>query len=258
MTTSIRAAATSTSCWGGKLVEPAGECRSNHDVICALAERLGAQHRGFDMTPREIVDWTLREVAAARSTSSIANEFLDVQPDFRTAHYLDGFGYRDRKFRFKPDWPKVPNANAGPVGPWREMPVAARPVGRCSTMSTPTYPFKLATLAVAQLPQLDLRGDPVLPQARGRPEVMINPADADRLGIATGAKVQLGSPRGTVILHAKVTDQTRPGVVIAESIWANADHEARPRHQHADRRRCGPAPFGGAAFHDNKVWIKKA
>ena len=36
---------------GGKLVEPPGECRSNHEVHCALAERLGAQHVGLQPQP---------------------------------------------------------------------------------------------------------------------------------------------------------------------------------------------------------------
>jgi anaerobic selenocysteine-containing dehydrogenase len=35
---------------GPKLVEAPGECWSNHDVICALAKRVGAEHRGFTMT----------------------------------------------------------------------------------------------------------------------------------------------------------------------------------------------------------------
>jgi anaerobic selenocysteine-containing dehydrogenase len=68
--------------WGGKLVDPPGECRSNHEVICALAERLGAQHRGFQMSPREIVDWTLRESGRGTLDELIANDFHDVQPDF--------------------------------------------------------------------------------------------------------------------------------------------------------------------------------
>ena len=33
---------------GPKLIDPPGECRSNHEVICALAKRLGAEHPGFD------------------------------------------------------------------------------------------------------------------------------------------------------------------------------------------------------------------
>src|SRR3712207_5044641 len=41
---------------GPKLIEPPGECRSNHEVICALARRLGAEHPGFHMSPRELID----------------------------------------------------------------------------------------------------------------------------------------------------------------------------------------------------------
>ena len=44
---------------GPKLVEPPGACRSNHEVIQGLAVRLGAVHRGFDMTALEMVDATL-------------------------------------------------------------------------------------------------------------------------------------------------------------------------------------------------------
>ncbi len=45
---------------GPKLVEPPGECRNNHEVIAALAKRVGAAHRGFDMSPRELIDQLLR------------------------------------------------------------------------------------------------------------------------------------------------------------------------------------------------------
>ena len=45
---------------GPKLIEPPGECRSNHEVLQGLASRLGAQHPGFDMTAMEIIDATLR------------------------------------------------------------------------------------------------------------------------------------------------------------------------------------------------------
>ena len=45
--------------FGRKLIEPPGECRSNHEVICELARRVGASHPGFDMTVRELIDWTL-------------------------------------------------------------------------------------------------------------------------------------------------------------------------------------------------------
>src|SRR5215472_3839613 len=43
---------------GPKLIEPPGECRSNHEVLQALAARLGTKHRGFEMTAMEIIDAT--------------------------------------------------------------------------------------------------------------------------------------------------------------------------------------------------------
>ena len=45
---------------GPKVVEAPGECRSNHEVICGLASRLGAAHPGFAMSPRDLIDWTLQ------------------------------------------------------------------------------------------------------------------------------------------------------------------------------------------------------
>ncbi len=98
---------------GPKLIDPPGECRSNHDVIAELAKRLGAEHRGFGMSPREIIDWTLQNSGWGTYAELEEARWLDVQPPFRQAHYLDGFAYRDGKFRFAPDWPKVAYANAG-------------------------------------------------------------------------------------------------------------------------------------------------
>jgi anaerobic selenocysteine-containing dehydrogenase len=44
---------------GRKLVEPPGECRSNHEVLSEIAKRVGAEHEGFSLTPRQIIDRTL-------------------------------------------------------------------------------------------------------------------------------------------------------------------------------------------------------
>ena len=41
---------------GPKLIEPPGECRSNHDVICAPGEARRRPASRLRMTPREIID----------------------------------------------------------------------------------------------------------------------------------------------------------------------------------------------------------
>src|SRR3954469_17587788 len=67
---------------GPKLVDPPGECRSNHEVVCALAKRVGAEHPGFGMSPRQLIDHTLRESGWGNLEELEAKRFLDVQPPF--------------------------------------------------------------------------------------------------------------------------------------------------------------------------------
>ncbi|MBD3844939.1 molybdopterin oxidoreductase family protein [Bosea sp. SSUT16] len=242
--------------WGGKLIEPPGECRSNHEVVSALAQRLGAEHRGFAMTPREIVDWTLRESGRGTLDELIANDFLDVQPDFETAHYLKGFGHRDGKFHFKPDWPKVPNANDGLVGPYDRLP-ALPDQWDVIELADDEHPFRLATSPARSFLNSTFNETPGSLKKEGQPTLMLHPDDAAGLGIAAGDEVVVGNRRGTVHLTAAIFAGLVRGVVIAESIWPNAAH----KHGRGINTLTGadsPAPFGGAAFHDNKVWIRKA
>jgi anaerobic selenocysteine-containing dehydrogenase len=85
---------------------------------------------------------------------------------------------------------------------------------------------------------------------------MIHPDDAAALEVTDGEEVSLGNRRGVVRLHAKVFDGVRRGVLIAESLWPNS---AYPDGRGINTLTGADpvAPFGGAAFHDNKVWLKK-
>ncbi len=242
--------------WGGKLVDPPGECRSNHEVICALAQRLGAEHRGFGMTPRELVDWTLRETGRGTLEELVANDFIDVQPDFETAHYLKGFGWRDGRFRFKPDWTKVPNSNEGLVGPHEALP-SLPDHWDVIEQADEEHPFRLATSPARNFLNSSFTETPTSQKKEGAPTLMLHPLDAAALGIAAGDHVTVGNRRGTVELDAVLFDGLVRGVVIAESIWPNGAHRGG-RGINTITGADSPAPYGGAAFHDNKVWIRKA
>ena len=145
-----------------------------------------SSHRGFAMTPREIVDWTLRESGRGTLDELIADDFKDVQPDFRTAHYLDGFGYRDGKFRFKPDWPKVPNAHDGLKGPYEQMP-ALPDQWNVIEAADESHPFRLATSPARNFLNSSFTETPTSLKKEGGPSLMLHPDDAARLGIAAGA-----------------------------------------------------------------------
>ena len=241
---------------GPKLIEPPGECRSNHEVVGALAKRVGAQHPGFAMSARELIDWTLQKSGWGTLAQLEANRWIDCQPDFETAHYLRGFNWPDGKFRFKPDWPNVPFRSAYHAGPVDRMP-ALPDHWEVIEEADDVHPFRLATSPSRNFLNSTFN-ETTTSRAKegGRPEVMIHPADAAALAIQDGAEVVLGNGRGEVRLHARLFAGVRRGVVIAESIW--------PNHAYPDGRGINTltgadavAPYGGAAFHDNKVWIRR-
>lgn len=240
---------------GPRLVEPPGECRNNHEVICALAQRLGAKHRGFTMSPRELIDQMLRVSKRGTLAEIEADRWIDCQPLFRQSHYLDGFPWPDGKFRFKPDWRNVPFRSPYKSGPVAEMP---RLPDHWTSIEVADleHPFRLATSPARGFLNSTFNETPTSLAQETRPTVMIHPDDAKMLGVATDDYVVLGNRRGEVRLHARVFEGVRRGVLIAESIWPNSAY--------ADG--CGIntligadsiAPYGGAAVHDSKVWIRR-
>jgi anaerobic selenocysteine-containing dehydrogenase len=241
---------------GPKLVDPPGECRSNHEVICGLAGRLGAEHPGFRMSPRELIDWTLRQSGWGTLAELEANRWIDCQPDFDTAHYINGFEWPDKKFRFKPDWRNVPFRRAPHVGPIAEMP-SLPDHWTIIEEADAAHPFRLATSPARGFLNSSFNETPTSLRTERRPEVAIHPEDAAKLSIADGAAVVMGNARGRVHLHARLFDGVRRGVLIAESVWPN-DAFPDGRGINTLTGSDAIAPFGGAAFHDNKVWIKPA
>ncbi|HKA71777.1 MAG TPA: molybdopterin oxidoreductase family protein [Xanthobacteraceae bacterium] len=241
---------------GPKLVEPPGQCRNNHEVISGLAQRVGAKHPGFAMTPRELIDWTLQKSGWGTLEALEAKRWIDCQPDFAAAHYLDGFAWPDKKFRFKPDWPNVPfrsPCHAGPVDTMPKLPDHWTVIEEADGQ----FPFRLATSPARNFLNSTFNETPTSRAKEGQPSVMIHPADAAPLGIHDGDDVVLGNARGEVRLAAHLFDGVRRGVLIAESIWPNACF-ADGRGINTLTGADSIAPYGGAAFHDNKVWLRRA
>jgi anaerobic selenocysteine-containing dehydrogenase len=241
---------------GPKLVEPPGECRNNHEVLAALAKRLGAEHRGFTMSPRELIDQMLQVSKRGTLAELEANRWIDCQPPFRKAHFLDGFAWPGGKFRFKPDWKNVPFRSPYHGGPVDDMPKLPDH-WTVIEQADDAHPFRLATSPARGFLNSTFNQTPTSLAQEKRPTVMIHPDDAAAHGIGDGDDVLLGNTRGQVRLHAKLFAGVRRGVLIAESIWPNSAYPDG----------CGIntltgadsiAPYGGAAFHDNKVWVRKA
>lgn len=242
---------------GPKLCDPPGECKSNHDVVCALAKRLGARHIGFEMSSAQIIDETLKASGWGTLADLTATKWIDCQPTFEDAHFVSGFGHDDGKFHFKPDWSGVA---IGRKHDWNGLAKTVPPLPDhwdINENADADHPFRLATSPARNYLNSSFNEMPTSRAREGRPVAKMNPKDLLHLGVADGAKIRMGNARGEIVLHAEAFDGVQPGVVIVESIAPNAQFEGE-EGINTLTSAVQAAPFGGAAFHDNHCWVRLA
>ncbi len=232
-----------------KVIEPYAEARENHFVICELAKRLGAAHRGFDMTAWEIIEETLRLSGYPDAATLHRDHWLDCQPDFDQAHFVNGFPTHDGKFHFKPDWSALGKYHA-------QMPALPDHMESIERADE-KHPFRLVTAPARSYLNSTFTEAPTSRKREQRPTVLVHPDDCAGLGITDGERVQVGNARGAIIVHAKAFDGLQRGVVVIESIWPNSAFEGGFGVNSLIGADPG-APNGGAVFHDCAVWIKRA
>ncbi|BCH25789.1 molybdopterin-containing oxidoreductase family protein [Mesorhizobium sp. L-8-3] len=247
---------------GPKLIEPPAGPRTNHYVVEELAKRLSvADMPGFGMTEQDHIDRMLGKRGLGTFATFKEERWADVQPPFEEAHFVKGFAFPDGKFRFRPDWtgtaaPNRPPRTMGLMGPHDRLPEFPDHVDLIETADA-EHPFRLATSPARSFLNSTFTETPGSKNREGKPELLIHPEDAAALGLDNGERVEIGNRRGAVVLHAKLFEGIRRGVVIAEGIWPNTAHERGEGINVLTGADAG-APYGGAAFHDNKVWVKAA
>lgn len=232
---------------GAKVIEAHAQSRSNHEVLQGLAKRLGAKHPAFDMTSWELADWTLKASGFPDAATLKEKRWHDCAIPFERAHFLDGFGTKDRRFHFRPDWKSVgPAFSAMPTLP-DHFDIIEK--------ATEEHPFRMTTSPARQFLNTSFTEMPTSVAREVRPSLLLHPDDAARLGVVEGGKVRVGNRRGDVLLHARLFDGLRPGVVVAEGIWPNSRHVEGKGINVLIGSDAAP-PAGGAVFHDTAVWVR--
>jgi len=232
---------------GRRVLDRHAECRSNLEVVNALAKRLGAVHPSFDMTAWELVDATLIASGKGGADAAAARGWIDCGPAFETAHFRDGFAHPDGRFHFKPDWAAIGPYHAG-------MPTVPDHWDVVDAIGPDTL-LRLVTPPARAMLNTSFSETPGSQRREGRPTALIHPADAAKYGIVDGAAVRIGNHRGDIALHARIVASAKPGVVIAEGVWPDAAYGAK--HGINILVNGDPVPpAGGAAFHDTAIWLK--
>ncbi|MDQ2803620.1 MAG: molybdopterin oxidoreductase family protein [Pseudomonadota bacterium] len=232
---------------GPKLIDPPGGCRSNHEVHQELASRLGAKHPGFEMTAMELIDATLRASGWPDAETVLARRWIDAQPSFEDSHFLNGFGHADKRFHFAADWARIgPNHAGMPSLPDHFAAIDA---------ASPERPFRLVAAPARSFLNTTFTEMASSRRREGRPTALVHPADAAALGLVEGGMVRLGNAQGEVVVHVRLFDGLRPGVVVVESIWPSETFVGGVGINVLTSDDPAP-PLGGAVFHDTAVWMR--
>ncbi len=215
---------------GPKLIEPLADARPNIFVINELAKRLGVGHLpGFDLDERTLIDNMNANSDLPHFDELKEKRFVDLQPPFEEAHYIDGFKWPDGKFRFRPDWTGSPSPNKPPEVMGLQGPFGSIPqfpdhwdVIEAADME---HPFRMTTSPAHNFLNSTFAETPTSLAKEIRPELLIHPDDAAELGIEDGERIEIGNHRGELVLHAVLRAGQKRGVVVSEGIFPNSAFE---------------------------------
>jgi anaerobic selenocysteine-containing dehydrogenase len=231
-----------------KRIEPPGEARENHFVICELAKRLGAEHPGFRMSAWEIMDATLRQSGMWDARTNYERGGQDFAYPFERMHFLDGFDTTDRRFHFRADWHRF-------GGRWRDMPALPDHFDVIDN-ATSHKPYRLVAAPARTFLNSTFTETPGSLKRERRPTALLHPQDCTALGVSEDDLVEIGNERGEVVVHVKPRDGHQRGVVVVEGLWTNRYFENGLGINVLTGADPG-WPNGGAAFHDTAVWIRR-
>lgn len=243
--------------YGPAVVDRPGEARSNHDVINAIAQRLGSADPIFATTDREVIADTFARSGLPPLEEIERTGYIDKQRPDDVARFAHGFGWADGRFRFAPDWDGVARTKGYR---WVCDPAIMPRFADHWAITEATddeHPFKLATSPARAFLNSSFNQTPSSLKREGEPSVFIHPQDAARLGLVDGDPVTVGNRRGSVELTLQITDILPTGVLIAEGLHRNSAHRGRNGINALTKSTPAP-PFGGAAFHDAAVWIRRS
>ncbi len=229
------------------LIKPHHESRSNHQVVCALAQKLGAQHPAFEQSAKQVIDQALVDSDYPSFDQLQERKWQDCASDHAQMNFLNGFDWPDKKFRFKPNWREAGDTQ----GIMPEWP------GHWDIIfnADEDHPFRLITPPARRFLNTSFTQSPHCLKGEKQPCVHIHPIDAKAHKVANNQTVVLGNQQGEVELKALVSERVQVGVLEARGIWPGI----------AFKNGLGintlisaesPYPDGGGAFHDCAVWVK--
>jgi thiosulfate reductase/polysulfide reductase chain A len=199
-----------------KVVEPVGECRPVFEIEYELAKRMGLD-AAYPWTNTE--EWINHRLKA----SGINLDELKKQsviyttPPVEYRKYLKS-GFNTPSGKAEIYSPKLKDYGYPPLPEYKDLDAAF--VRKPSLLGS--YPLIGTTRRPGVYVHTCFRNIPMLRKLEPEPLIRLHPRDAHSRGIKEGDLTEVNSPKGTIKIKAKVTDEISPGVVIVDFGWGNA------------------------------------
>ena len=148
----------------------------------------------------------------------------------------------------------MPYDNDGLCGPWRGLP-SLPDHWAINEGTDAVHPFKLATSPARNFLNSSFNQTATSLAREDRPSALMHPDDMAGLGLREGDIVRLGNARGEIRVHVRRSAGATRGVIVSEGLWDNRDFLGG-RGVNTLTGADSVAPFGGAAFHDVRVWAR--
>ena len=226
-----------------------GECRSNHSLIGQLAVRLELTHPAFAMDEYTLIDRLLADSGRPCADELLSKGWIDCALPFEQAHFLDGFGHPDGRFRFAPDWSTLGDGHA--VMP--PLPDHLDVINKASA----EQPYRLVAAPARNFLNSTFTETPTSRLKEERPTLLVHSSICKQHGLADGDLVRIGNQHGSLLLHARAFDGMQENTLIVESQWPNDAFIEKIGINVLVSAEPG-FPASGAAYHDTAVWLRQA
>jgi len=201
---------------GKPAIEPLGEAKPNLEVFRLLARRMGFADACFDDTELDLMKQALE--TSSRFLEGVDLERLKAGEPQRISvpaesdPFAEGFYTPSGKLEFYSE--KMARLGLDPLPSYQ--PCSESPENHARHEK-----FPLQLLAPPSVHFLNSTFGAVEEQRRrmGKPALKIHPSDARARQIRSGDAVRVSNDRGDCQFNAEVTEDTRPGVVVAEGLW---------------------------------------
>jgi anaerobic selenocysteine-containing dehydrogenase len=232
-------------------IEPVGEAKPNTEAFRLIAARMGLDDPCFSETDEQLLEALVGGGHAGVTLDELRSRgFAKADLGQGDAPHAEG-GFTTPGGRLSLDTAWLADAGIDP------RPHYDPPAEFSDDRLAERFPLAMITPKTHLFLNSTFANQKRQHGAQPEPYVVVHPQDAEPRSLTDGARARIFNDRGSFVCRAQVSDDARPGVVVAPMGWWSGDYEGGVGAQATTSQRLtavGAAP----TFNDNRVEVEPA